>query len=255
MINKILKFSLGFSILFFTALSANAQQNNTVTPKKEDTLVTTVKRDDIVKWLKDKITPGTDVRNKFIADILQNALFNEMYMQRSSLGDNGRLLIVPLKKSYFSQHISKSGPMPFQNLIININKVNSIDEISIIFLSFVYPADSKLKNLPHNTFTNFYRQYEALDGTYTSISIILADSKYVETDIKNGERVQYRNWQTEKANNTSENYREWYLKTTDIIKEPDGKLNLKTKSEKLGVSNTVSPPKFKGDLRTKEYDN
>ncbi len=254
---KILKFGAYLLVTFCTNISVvNAQQTIIEIPKKEDKeIVTTLKKEDILKWLKAQITPSTQVRNKFIADILDNVMLDDMYLQRKGPDNNSRIIIVPLKNVYFSQHISKTGQKPFQNLIVSILPENNVDKIFTINLSIIDLKDKPVKKLPKNTFNNFFQQTEPLDGTYALVSIFLGDVKYTEMEIKNGERVQHKSWRYKKMNNAPDSSsRMWYLETTDIIKEADGKLSLKTKTEDLGVSNTVSPPKFKGDLRNKEYE-
>jgi hypothetical protein len=249
--NKMIK--LGFVITFILGIVmiVNAQDvktsNDNITTTQESTLKSLIKKDDIVQWLKKKITPSTPFRNKFITDILQNALFDEMYAQRKGTNIDSRLLIIPLKQSYISQHIDKNKTMPFQNLIVDIDKN---DKIFTINLSLIYPLDTKIKKLPKNNYNNFYDQYNAIDGTYTIISIISGDNKIGEIDIEHNERTQARQWMRKKVEG---NKYDWSLETTYIIKDKNGgDMKLKTTTQQLGISNKMNPPMFKGDLITKE---
>lgn len=249
------KFKLNCVIIITCiALIANAQEQNqnrtnvnNIFVRQTDTLITNIGKDDIVKWLKKYVTPATPYRNKFINDILENALFENRYLQRKGPGDNGKLLIVPLKHSYFSQHMSHTGPRLFQNLLIDLDKSGGADKIFTINLSHIYLADSLISTLPSNTFSKFFNQSEPFDGKYALISIIQADFKFTDIDIRNNERVQHRSWRSTKF---GDNTYEWVLETDHIIRDQNGSIKINTSSQKLGTSKTVSPPMFKGDLRT-----
>ncbi|MEQ1553078.1 MAG: hypothetical protein ABL929_02800 [Ferruginibacter sp.] len=252
--NTIKKIGLAVFVCVCLSTLTKAQKIvlETTIDRKQDTLQTTIKKEDIINWLNNLQTINTPLRSNFIENILQNAVFNEMYLERSSLGENGKILIVPLNKKYFSQHINKDKPKPIQNLVIDIDKdkKNKTDKIFTIILSLFYPNDLKYVNMPKYAFTNFYGQFYTLDGTYTWVSLYLGDVKYAETDVKNSERTQYRDLRSKQTTHSIDsNEREWYLETTDIIKSSRGVLSLHTKSKNLGTSNTVSPPRFKGDLR------
>jgi len=247
---KLIKISIGSLFLLLISVLVTAQKAESVNAANTIKIqpisyVSKISKSDIIIWLQNLITPNTLIRNKFISDILENSMFNQMYIQKISV--KGNIIIVPLKNSYFSQHINKNEQLPFQNLIVDIDKN---DKIFTTNLSLVYTADNKLKTLPFNTYNNFYSQNDPLDGTYSLISIITADYKVIEIDVKNNQRVLAKQWRSKKLNNTMY---DWFLETTDILGDKDGSIiKLNTTSKSLGTSLTVSPPMFKGDLRENE---
>lgn len=193
-------------------------------------------KDSVINWLKSQLSPSTPVKNGMVNKILQNAEYDKMYII-------SRGLIVPIKRSFFSQHISRSGPLPFSYLMFSLNKQGGFKNVGDVML--VYPADKTLKALPKNTLPNFYSQEDALDGTYTLISVYGGDHKVCEMDIKGGERAEIRGWTHKKIDGDSGNRQEWFLQT-DIIEKG---VVTKTTTKSLGKSSTVNPPKFKGDKR------
>jgi hypothetical protein len=229
------------NLISYKAQAQNPLASNRVMVSTNDSLGFAYKTQ-IVNWLKSLIKPVTPVRNNMVDQILKNAEFDKMYAEYKDM--DRKVLVIPLKKSYFSQHISKSSPMPFQNLFFTIGKNGKLSEDGYIML--IKPRDKSLKELPENTFRNYCLQYQALDGTYTMIGIFLADCIIGEMDIKGGERVRVQMWTHKKADNTSDNSHEWVLKT-DILE--NGSV-VKTTTQSLGISNTVSPPQFKADKRT-----
>ncbi|MEO6404336.1 MAG: hypothetical protein ABIY51_01155 [Ferruginibacter sp.] len=211
---------------------------------KKTVLFSQIKKENIIQWLKEKKSPNTPVRNNMIKAILENALFEKMYAGQKN--SSTKMIIVPLKKSYFSQHINKNEPLPFQNMILESDKNDNLGYANIML---VKPLNGSLKELPKNTFHNFFYQDEALDGTYTLISITGGDQKVAEMQIKDGQRAQYKGWRSKKVKDSTNTY-QWEL-FTDIITK-DSIIHLPTQN--LGKSKTTSPPMFKGDLRSKLTD-
>src|SRR5258708_6399188 len=144
--NKAIKFVCITITIVCTTIFCNAQTpNRTIGTKnkQDDTVMVSIKKEQIVKWLKTQITPATPIRNNMVNKILENAQFDKMYAEYSSI--NRKVLIVPLKKSHFSQHISKSGPMPFQNLFF---KLGENGELGTGDIMLIYPTNKKLTELP-----------------------------------------------------------------------------------------------------------
>ncbi len=228
------------NLLPHKAQAQNPLAFNRVMISSNDSLGLTYKTQ-VVNWLKSLIKPVTPVRNNMVDQILKNAEFDKMYAEYKDM--DRKVLVIPLKKSHFSQHISKFSPMPLQNLFFTIEKNGKLREDGYIML--IRPRDKSLKELPENTFRNYFLQYQALDGTYTMVGIFMGDCIIAEMDIKGGERVRAQLWTHKKADNTSDNSHEWFLQT-DILE--NGGI-AKTTTRSLGISNTVSPPQFRADKR------
>ncbi len=245
--NKIKIISFVICLIISTNKYANGQQgimvdgngktlNDYAEKRKEKTTAKNTK-EDIVEWLKSNISSNTPIKNKMINKILENALFDNMHVEQRDI--NRVINVVPLKKVYFSQHINIMVPLPFQNLLITENEKGEIEDVVIML---VYPNDKTLKDLPKNTFHDFYYQMEnTLDGTYTLITVATGDFKVSEMDIKNGKRVQARGYHTK---NVTSQYgrrcKKWSSSIIDYNK--DGTINETSKD--LGVSCTVCPPGF-----------
>ena len=123
--------------------------------------------------------------------------FDKLHIEKAGPGVN--VLIIPIEKTYFSQHSKMSVNKPIEYLLIFERKNQ---EISNGQFMLVFPKDKNIKEMPKNAFQDFYYQNKTqIDGTYTSVNF--RDVKQFEMDVLNGERTQERLWYPKDNFNTT----------------------------------------------------
>lgn len=194
---------------------------------------------DISKWLEGNVGKTTPYKNNIINKVLQNAVFDKMYTE--PFRDNERLIIVPLRQEYFSQHVNKKNPHPLQYLLLVEDANGKIRRGDIVLFN---PADHKLKALPKNAFHDFFEEDTfPADGTFAVVT--LGDVKEFEMDYKNGRKAQFRVWHGDKkgdkentANRDGMYCTYWYLVTTTYWADGHTEVNV----EYLGPSCSTCAP-------------
>jgi hypothetical protein len=176
-----------------------------------------IKSADVVNWLELNKNVLTPIKNSTIEKLLQNLEFDKMYIEK--FHGKEELIIIPLKKVYFSQHINLAKPAPIQYLILVENAEGKIRRSDMVLF---YPKDANLTALPENSFSDFFNKDSfPEDGTFTLIS--LGDVKQYEMDFKDGKKSQFRLWQTRIAGDNGKGnggassldiWINWYLVTT-----------------------------------------
>lgn len=183
----------------------------------ENGLKSNIKSADVINWLEKNKNPLTPHKNSTIQNLLQNLEFDKIHVVRFNRSE--KLIIIPLKKVYFSQHINLTNPRPLQYLILVENEAGKIRRSDMVLF---YPRNTNLKTLPENSFSDFFNKESfPEDGTFTLIS--LGDVKQYEMDFKDGRKAQFRLWQNRKIGNSSlsntdtsnlDTWTNWYLVTT-----------------------------------------
>jgi hypothetical protein len=182
----------------------------TISPSADNAVKSNMRPDDIKNWLESKTGAATSHKNNIISKVLQNAVFDKMYIE--TLHDNENLIIIPLKQEYFSQHVNSKNPHPIQYLLLVENAKGEIRRGDIVLFN---SANQNLKTLPKNAFHDFFNEDTfPADGTFTVIT--LGDVKEFEMDYKGGQKAQFRVWQGKqnKTQRDGEYCTSWYLVTT-----------------------------------------
>ena len=192
-----------------------------------------IKPDDVKEWLQRSSNPLTPHKNEIIKKVLENALFDKMYVEPHHEKEN--LIIVPLKKEYFSQHAKSKNAAPLQYLLLVENSKGEIRRSDIVLF---YSTDTSLTALPKNSFHYFFNGGSlSVNGTFTLIT--LGDVKQYEMDFKNWQKKEFRMWQDRKQNQKiSSACSDWYLITT--IYHEDGTISQQEKF--LGATCTGCAP-------------
>ena len=228
---KFIKGCISISLLsFLLNISAYSQQTQS-----------NIKQEDIKEWLQKSTSSLTPYKNGIIKKVLDNVLFDKMYVEPHH--DNENLIIIPLKKEYFSQHFHAGNAHPIQYLLVVENSKGEIRRSDIVLF---YSKDPSLNALPKNSFHDFFNSESlSIDGTFTLIT--LGDVKQYEMDFKNGKKAEFRMWNQKKwQKEKSSGCDDWYFTTT--IYHEDGTISQKEKL--LGATCTSCAPNFLCDKTT-----
>jgi hypothetical protein len=210
--------------------------------KGEADLSTNMNKQDIINGIK-KLTPVLKpFRKAFIKQVEDNMEFDKMYIERKN--NNAKMLIIPMKKVYFSQHIDTTKPLPLQYIVITEYDKKE-GKIMGAELVLIYPEDKKIICLPKKAFEDFaYENNTQINAVLVYINF--GDVKQYEITTKNGKITKHILWESEdKVNNNGIiNCIDW----TEVITTFDHDYkNAIDKVKKLGTTCTECPPGFKCD--------
>ena len=225
---------------FFNSLTFDQKPSIIILPDREKLKipVSKIKADDVKQWLQKNIDPFTPHKNNVIKKILNNANFDKMYVEVLHEHEKENFIIVPLKKSNFSQHPDTKSQLPLEYLLLVENANGYIRRGDI---GLFYPRDRNLKKLPEKSFYNFFNSdFSSVDGTFTLIT--LGNVKLWEMDFKDRQKTELRSLSAVRNNQTGSHCNEWYLET---IKYFNWQIKLSRKY--LGNTCTGCPPGQKCD--------
>lgn len=199
----------------------------------KEVLTTKLTKENIMAFINKTNKAKKPFRTNFIKELETNMQFDKMYIERSQI--DVQVIVIPLKKNYFSQYAKNSIYKPIQYVLIFEREKQLISRAD--FLLF-FPTDKKITSLPKNAFHDFYYQEQTqIDGTFTLVNF--GDVKQIEMNILNGKRIGDRTWMhKDNFNATGDNdCREWELITTTY--NIDG---IKEEKQPLGKTCTECPP-------------
>jgi hypothetical protein len=214
----VLVFFLSLAFISCKKTSVNEEVQLGISNKSSvNVLGSNIKSVDVVNWLEQNKNVLTPLKNSTIEKLQQNLEFDKMYAEKFHGAE--KLIIIPLKKVYFSQHINLANATPLQYLILVENAQGKIRRSDMVLF---YPKNANLTALPENSFSDFFNKESfPQDGTFTLVS--LGDVKQYELDFKDGKKSQFRLWQTRKAGDNGKGnggassldiWINWYLVTT-----------------------------------------
>lgn len=166
-------------------------------------------------WLENQKKLTTTVIGTSVDNIKINLDFEKLYFEK--LNETEKLVIVPLKNSFFSAANKRKNS--FNLLLLIINKEGNIRKGNIV--QFIAKNGKPVNALPKNTFYNFYNAYHLVsDGSFTFLNI--NDKILYQMDYTDGKLSAYSEKQNRQDNNTASNTvlstpsncTDWYWVTT-----------------------------------------
>ncbi len=214
------------------AKNSNAQQ-------KVDSLTTKLTKEQVIIYIKKNyIRKNKPLGNAKVNTVIENMEFGKMNLERA--GQDVIVLIIPLKKIYFSQFIDTTKQKPLQYVLI-YERITGISSASFML---IYPTDKSLTEMRKGAFHDYHSQEEPqVDGLYTLLNFW--DDKVCELYIEKGRRKKFRAWRYRNNFKTKDINEciDWYLYTDNL--NDDG--TSKSEEKDLGKSCTECPPGFKCD--------
>lgn len=165
-------------------------------------------------------TSGDSLR--VINTLLDNIIDDKVYIE--DYRDGETFVVLPLRATdSLSRHIDTGGILPLQFLLLTRNIQGEFRRWSLILF---YPDDKKLKELPLNSFRDFYKN-EAVGTDGSFVLVMMSDIKAYEMVMRNSQSVRFRLWQTLPSLDYFGNICIRWVVTTTLYK-PDGNFEIIT---------------------------